>query len=423
MAETYTVTHAGVVGDPGGTCTASGKPERATTTQVHHENPRAHSSEGRAASAGSARERDEHRFKPKTLQSADYLRHAARTSGRSPVSLAMEFLKLLRGPGKLTLPEYVQHGVYDPALTEDEKRRFLSESLHWPITRRCCDFSWQATTEDKWLSSRILERSAVPVPPTLAVIDPGARSWPGTRTLRTPAELRDFVLARIRGDGAVFGKVNGGLASFGAFLVLEGDRERLHVHGEGWMDYETFLAQFVGDTAYLLQSRERNHPFLVRWTEHLATVRVYLLLPKGGGDAHIPFIVLKLPSSDNIADNFWRPGNLVCALDPDTGTIRKARTKDAFGTIDHESHPVTGAPLVGETLPLWDRVLDLARTCAPIFPPIRYQSMDIAITPAGPMLVEVNTGGSFTLPQFATGRGFLTDTVREFFRECGYAKV
>ena len=49
--------------------------------------------------------------------------------------------------------------------------------------------------------------------------------------------------------------------------------------------------------------------------------------------------------------------------------------------------------------------------------------MDIAITPAGPMLIEINTGGSFTLPQFATGRGFLTDEVRAFFRECGYARV
>lgn len=72
---------------------------------------------------------------------------------------------------------------------------------------------------------------------------------------------------------------------------------------------------------------------------------------------------------------------------------------------------------------MWDQVPDLARACAPIFLPIRYQSMDIAIAPAGPMLIEINTGGSFTLPQFASGRGFLTDKVREFFREYGYAKV
>ena len=39
------------------------------------------------------------------------------------------------------------------------------------------------------------------------------------------------------------------------------------------------------------------------------------------------------------------------------------------------------------------------------------------------MLIETDTGGGFTLPQFATGRGFLTDEVREFFRECGPARV
>ena len=107
----------------------------------------------------------------------------------------------------------------------------------------------------------------------------------------------------------------------------------------------------------------------------------------------------------------------------DPGAERTACTKDALGTAGHETHPATGTPLVGETLPEWDRVLDLARTCAPIFAPLRYQSMDIAITPEGPLLVEINTGGAFNLPQLASGRGFLTDPVREFFRDCGYPKV
>ena len=328
--------------------------------------------------------------------------------------------KSRRGRGKLALPEC---GVYDPVLTEDERSRFLSESLHWPIARQCCDFTWQATTEDKWLCARLLERSEVPVPPTVAVIDRIARAYPGTRTARTPAALRDLVLAHTGEGGALFGKVNRGVASFGALHVTEGDRDRLHVRGEGWMDYETFLAQLLGDTPYLLQRREHNHASFAPWTEHLATVRVYLLLGEGGGRAEIPFTVLKLPSADNIADNFWRPGNLVCEIDSETGTLRTARTKDAFGTTDHEAHPATGAPLVGEALPMWDQMLDLARTTAPIFAPVRYQSMDIAITEVGPPLVEINTGGSFTLPQFATGRGFLTDPVREFFRDCGYSHV
>ena len=342
--------------------------------------------ERRPTQAHNARARDEDRFRPETLPSAAYLRHAALESGRNPASLAFDFLKLHRGRGKLTLPEYVQYGVYDPALSEDERRRFVGESLHWPITRHCCDFTWQATTEDKWLCARILERFGVCVPPTLAVIDTGSRPWPDTRTIRSPAELRDVVVAHTGGDDALFGKVNRGVASFGAFLVLEGDGDRLHVHGEGCMDYRTFLERIVGDSACLLQRREHNHPSFARWTEHLATVRVYLMLSKEG-DARVPFTVLKLPSSDNVADNFWRAGNLACELCPDTGTILKARTMDAFGTTDHATHPVTGTPLVGETLPFWDQIIALARTCAPIFSPIRYQSLDIAITPTGPILI------------------------------------
>lgn len=99
------------------------------------------------------------------------------------------------------------------------------------------------------------------------------------------------------------------------------------------------------------------------------------------------------------------------------------RSKDPLGTTDHETHPETGELLLGETLPMWDSVIEMARKCAPIFQPVRYQSMDIAITPEGPVLIEINTGGGFDLPQLASGRGFLTEDVREFFRSCGYTKV
>ena len=39
------------------------------------------------------------------------------------------------------------------------------------------------------------------------------------------------------------------------------------------------------------------------------------------------------------------------------------------------------------------------------------------------MLIEIDTGDSFALPQPASGRGFLTDEVRAFFRACGHTRV
>jgi hypothetical protein len=341
-------------------------------------------------------------------------------SGRGPMELVREYFRLSRGVGKLTFGEYVQYGVYDTArLDRAAQSRFITNTLHWPITRACCDMTWQATTEDKWLSGQILARSGVHVPETLAVIDRGGRDYPGTPKIATAAELRAF--ATRAGAPPLFGKENRGICSFGAFLAQHADATGLMLKGHGPIGYDDFMDRFVGAVPYLLQRVEVNHPFFDRYTDALATIRLCILM--GADGVKIPFAVLKLPSRDNIADSFWRPGNLACKLDVRTGEILTARSQHRFGTADHATHPETGAPLFRETVPLWDQVIALAHRAAPIFSPVRYQSMDIAITADGPELIEINTGGGFDLPQLASGEGFLTNEVRAFFRACGYGRL
>lgn len=350
----------------------------------------------------------------------EYLRHAQKVSGRRPFELVREWMRLRRGPGKLTLREYVQYGVYDTErYGPEDQARFIAKYLHWPVAQACCDMTWQATTEDKWLCARLLANSAIKVPETLAVIDKGERAYPGTRKISTAAELRDFMTAN--GSLPLFGKENRGICSLGAFLAVAADSEGMELKGHGRVTYEAFLRDFVGSTAYLLQPAARNHGFFAGICDALATVRLCILV--AGDEIKIPFAVLKLPSRDNVADSFWRPGNLACKLDVASGEILNVRSKDHLGTTDHSAHPDSGAPLRGETVPMWGRVLDLAHDCAPIFHPVRYQSMDIAVTDEGPVLVEINTGGGFDLPQLASGEGFLTDEVQAFFRSCGYTKI
>lgn len=363
--------------------------------------------------------RDKSVYERKKPPIGAYLQHAARKSGRSPIALSLEWTKLHRGRGRLTLPEYVQYGVYGSEYSPEDQGRFITNTLHWPITHLCCDMTWQGTTEDKWLCAHILGRSKVPVPQTLAVIDKTDRVYLNTRKISTPDELRDFALAQ---NGApFFGKENRGIASFGAFLALEAERDRLHLKGEGWVDYASCMNELIGATPYLLQTLQRNHSFFDQYTDNLATVRLCILVTDAG--VKIPFSVLKVPSRENVADSFWRAGNLACDVDPQTGKIRKARARDPLGTTDCTDHPQSGAPLVGQTVPFWDKVVGLAHACTPIFAPVRYQSMDIAVTPEGPVLIEINTGGGFDLPQLASGRGFLTEDVCDFFRACGYKKV
>lgn len=349
-----------------------------------------------------------------------YLRHAVEKSGRGRVELLREFFRLHKGPGKLSWTEYVQFGVYDKnRYTPEEQANFITNNLVWPIADVCNDMSWQATLEDKWLFSHSFANDEIRIPETLAVIDKTNRVYPTTRKISTVDELRDFMMSL--DEFPVFGKENRGICGWGAFLVTEADQNGLQLKGEGQIDYKTFLEQFVGSTSYLIQKLERNHSFFDRFTESLATVRICILITDE--DIKIPFAVLKLPARNQIVDHFWRTGNLACNIEVESGKVLTVRSKDHLGYSDSEIHPETGQSFLGETLPMWDRVMDMAYKCAPIFQPVRYQSMDIAIAPDGPVLIEINPGGGFDLPQLASGQGFLTRDVREFLRSCGYPKV
>ncbi|MCB1971631.1 MAG: hypothetical protein H6851_01700 [Geminicoccaceae bacterium] len=348
---------------------------------------------------------------------AHALNLASRKSDRSVFDLAAEFFQLSRGRGHLSIQEYLQYGVYDRTRHDrDSRQRFLTNRLHWPITRAVCDMTWQASTEDKWLCSHILSRSAIEIPETLAIIDRGHRNYPDTRTIRTADQFREFT--KTDGQLPFFGKENRGICSLGAFLVTAVDTDRVQIYGEGWLDHETFFNEYIGGTSYILQRQETNHDALAQYTGHLATIRLCILA--GEQDVDIPFAVLKLPGGSNFTDSFWRSGNLACGLDPLNGTIQTLCEKDGCFVQEHDRHPRTGVALKGERVPMWDRVVELARCCASIFQPVRYQSMDIAVTPSGPRLIEVNTGGGFDLPQLATRTGFLTDGVIAHFRRFGY---
>jgi len=85
-------------------------------------------------------------------------------------------------------------------------------------------------------------------------------------------------------------------------------------------------------------------------------------------------------------------------------------------------HPASGEELIGRQIPYWQEVLDLNERCAHCFAPIKFQSLDVAVTPSGPKIVEINTGGAFDLPQMASGRGMLTPDVCDFLVANGMAE-
>jgi len=346
----------------------------------------------------------------------ELLMHAARRSGRSVFQIQREFRQMARSHSRLNMVEYVRHGLFrHDRFTDEQRAAYISNDLHWDMTHKCNNRAWSGAAEDKVLAGTILAAGGVPVPPILAVIDRSPRLYPGIAKITSPEALRDVLCAQ---GGAVFGKIVDGMVSFGAFRVDGADSTHLRCAGQPPMTYAGFLDDFVGANAYLLQPALENHPEIARFAPALATVRMVNMVREDG--VFCPLAVIKLPQGGHIADAFWRPGNLACEVDVATGAIRTIAERAGPEIAFHEDHPQVPG-LMGMTLPHWQKLIEINARAAQLFAPIRYQSTDIAITPEGPVIVELNYGGGFDLPQYASGRGMLTPEVRAFFESHGWS--
>src|SRR3546814_17534061 len=81
---------------------------------------------------------------------------------------------------------------------------------------------------------------------------------------------------------------------------------------------------------------------------------------------------LKIPGGDNIADNFWRVGNLLANIDPEHGTILRVLRGTGHGMEEFQQHPATGQQLVRTSLPHWPEVRRVHKACGRMFAPVQY---------------------------------------------------
>ena len=222
----------------------------------------------------------------------------------------------------------------------------------------------------------------------------------------------------------LFAKPIGGVASFGAFSVngFDASSKVLALVGCENLPLDEFVRHMHHGDGYLFQSRLRPHSVLqATCGDTVSTVRVILIIEEN--QPEIIETVWKIPTGANVADNFWRTGNMLAAVDGDTGQVQRVVRGYGPNLEELDDHPDSGKPLKGLVLPNWDNLRALCLEFAMVFDKLRYQSWDIAICPDGPVMVEVNAGSAFNLSQLATGRGILTDRFRAFLERCGYTKL
>jgi hypothetical protein len=337
---------------------------------------------------------------------------AARRAGKGFLAQVLEMRRLARGPGRLRPLEYYLFGLYDDRrFTAEAKRTFVGERGQVAIFRRLCDATWFAPAHDKLLHAAILRGLGFATPRMLGLYHP-FRRHEGAEALRAPADVAAFLR---RAGYPMFGKPVTGKYSVGTVLLAgyDGTTDTLTAAGGRTATVEAFVAELAPHRSdgYLFQERLRPHPDVAELVgDRLATVRVVVLL-----DATGPTVLRalwKMPVGPHVADNFWRAGNLLCALDAETGTVTRAVRGVAHRQAIVTAHPDTGTTLVGARVPDWGRLIALCLAAAAAFPGLRLQAWDVAPLADGPLLLELNVGGDMNLSQHAYGEGMYDDRLR-----------
>ncbi len=330
-----------------------------------------------------------------------------------------EIFSLSRGHGKLSPEEYYYFGLCDDSrFSTEEKRRFIGRKGTDKLYDKHLSPYFHGIAHDKLLASGVLEGFGIAVPKTLAVFH-SFRSYGDVPVFRTGESLA----AHLRQDMTYpfFSKPIGGFGSLGTTAVEGLDRESDRLtFGDGrevpMVDYLRELEGF--ESGAVLQEVLQSHPQIAEATGgRVSTIRLIVLVHDDGPEVYRA--IWKVIAGKNMADNFWRSGNLLGAVDPESGRVYRVIRGVGPEQEEIETHPDSGAPVKDIVLPDWPRLIETGKLAASIFPELRIIALDIAICPQGPVVVEVNIGGALNLPQLATGTGMLEPRFVDFLEEVG----
>lgn len=338
---------------------------------------------------------------------------AAAKCGKSPVQMMVEFAKLAFGSGKITFDEYFTLGLYKEKPGSPEAQSYVGLKGARDIWRTVnFDKSWYGLFDDKIAIEAMFRGLGFPVPETAAVYSE-TRKLPAYNVLSSSESLIGFL--KDPASYPLFGKPNDSFQSLGSTSLESYDLATGMIKttlGDS-LALEAFAAEIQKHYAagYLFQKRLVPHKDVrALCGDRAATVRVMTIMTANGPE--LLRAVWKIPAGRNVADNFWRPGNVLATLDLETGRIVRAVKGTGLKAEVIETHPDSGVKLTGLQVPEWQRTVALALDAQRLLGSLALIGWDIAPADTGPVIVEPNHTPDFALAQIADGRGILDERMK-----------
>jgi hypothetical protein len=345
----------------------------------------------------------------------DFLR-VRQATGLSNTALVSAFTKLAIGPGKISFGDFVRLRLFDPAFHGGAAlAEFVGQRRNcWMCETVNYRHDWFGLMSNKIAGSAYLSRYGLPAIPVSAIYAP---EFPGgnRELLSDRQQLEQFLTSP--GNYPLFGKpVEGGqsLGSVGlhAFRAAERQIETTTAHR---IELDQLLSEIETNyrVGYVFQPLIHPDPAVAQLCgDRIACVRIITALTEEG--PKIMRACWKIPAGANMADNYWRAGNLLAQIDMQSGRVLRVSSGAGLGVRFHESHPDSGVALTGFAIPAWPEMKQLALSGAALMRHIPLIGWDLAPSENGPIIVEMNEAPDFFMVQFADRRGMLDEEFRSF---------
>ena len=337
-------------------------------------------------------------------------------SKTSPLKIMRDYVGLAFGPGKVSFKDYTQLRLFDEAFWAGADRREVvgvhrNVELHQQINFR---HEWWGLLDNKVAMASYLSAYGFPIIPALAVYAENLGTT-ATHVVRNAQELR-----RVLADESLypmFGKPTEGLQSLGSVGLrrYSAQSQCLETIDGRVIALDAFVADITHHYAggYLLQRFVTPHAAIrALCGDRLATIRIVTL--NSGSGPKVFRACWKIPAGANVADNYWRSGNLLAQLDSAQGKVLRVLSGSGLGLTYHERHPDTGAAMIGFEIPQWSAIVATVTEGARLMQHVPLIGWDVTALDSGPLIVEMNGRPDLFLPQLADARGVLDAELVDF---------
>ena len=247
---------------------------------------------------------------------------------------------------------------------------------------------YQKMSQHKVLEKATLTLFSVPTPRFIAFFHASRGYDRDGNPLMNATDLAR-VLKPYAGACVCFKAVEGfGGRSFAALDVADDGASLQHpISGQRWTLAQWCEELLQAPDGWLLEEYLPQHPELAAINaSSVNTLRIWLIERDG---VIVPtHAILRVGRAGSQVDN-TTSGGFACVVDMASGRLHDGLDlKRPHQPI--QKHPDSGVTLAGRQLPFWPETLALGVKALSVFPEMRFAGIDVAITPTGPAMIELN---------------------------------